>query len=207
MGKITDIAKQKRNKSRVSVFIDGEFVCGLDEVTAAAARIKIGDEIAEDALKRLVHDSETNSAFERAVSYLSFAPRSRKEIEKYLADKGYDREIADLALERLDAYRYIDDRAYAEALIKAKSKRYGTFRLKAELKKKGVSSEIIDELLSDGGEDNIDIIAEKYMSSHKSSDKQKLKRFLAGRGFSWESISSAVSRLEDTGAFDADDDE
>lgn len=55
MGKITDIAEQRRNKSRVSVFIDGEFACGLDAVTAAAARIKIGDEITAEELKRISH--------------------------------------------------------------------------------------------------------------------------------------------------------
>ncbi|MCX4314172.1 MAG: hypothetical protein OSJ83_10025, partial [Clostridia bacterium] len=40
VGKITDIARQKRNTSRVSVFIDDEFVCGLDAVTAVAAPVR-----------------------------------------------------------------------------------------------------------------------------------------------------------------------
>lgn len=87
MGKITDIQKQKRNKTRVSVYIDGEFVCGLDEITAASARIKIGDEISADELKAVVCRSEINSAFERAVNYVSYAPRARREVERYLSEK------------------------------------------------------------------------------------------------------------------------
>jgi hypothetical protein len=93
VGKITDIARQKRNTSRVSVFIDDEFVCGLDAVTAVAARLKIGDEITAEHLREIVFDSEVNSAFERAVSYLSRSPRTRREIERYLREKDYEKEL------------------------------------------------------------------------------------------------------------------
>lgn len=207
MGKITDIQKQKRNRTRVSVYIDGEFVCGLDEVAAAKSRLKVGDEITESELKAVVFESELNSAFERAVAYLGLAPRARKEIERYLVDKGYDRTVVTAALEKLDGYKYIDDRLYAESFIRSKSKKYGTYRLKAELKKKGIAQDIIDELLEDGGDDNVYAVAQKYLRSHRACDKQKLKRFLAGRGFSWDSIDAAVSRLCDEGAFDTDADD
>lgn len=205
MGRITDIVRQKRNKTRVSVFIDEEFVCGLDEVTALAARLKVGDDIDENELKKVVFESELNSAFERAVGYLSLSPRSRKEIERYLTDKGYDADVVAAALKRLDAYRYVDDRAYAESYVRSMSKRYGSFRLASELKRKGIAQDIIDELLDDGGDTAVLDVAKKYMRSHKTADKQKLKRFLAGRGFGWDSISDAVSKLADDGAFDTDD--
>ncbi len=196
MGKITDIARQKRNTSRVSVFIDGEFVCGLDAVAAASARIKIGDEITAEELKKVVFSSEVNSAFERGVSYLSSVPRSKREIEQKLRDKGYDREVIDEAVSRLVSYKYIDDRAYAECYIRSKSKQYGKFRLAAELKKKGVGSDIIDELLDDGHEDAT-AAARKYLRAHPTSDVPRLKRFLAGRGFSWDAISSAINEVSD----------
>ncbi|MBD5131542.1 MAG: hypothetical protein HDT28_02965 [Clostridiales bacterium] len=204
MGIVTDITKQKRNKTRVNIFIDNEFVCGLDEIAVASARIKIGDELSPEALKKLTVSSELNSAFERAVGYLSLAPRARGEIEKYLRDKGYDREVVSQTLDKLDGYHYIDDRAYAESYIKSKSKKYGSFRLQAELKKKGIAPEIISELLEDGGNDGAYGVACKYLKSHRTGDKQKLKRFLAGRGFSWDSINAVVSRLSDEGACDGD---
>lgn len=205
MGKITDIQKQKRNKTRVSIFIDDEFVCGLDEVAVASSRLKIGDSITADELKSLVEKSELNSAFERAVGYLSAAPRAKKEIYRYLADKGYDKEIIVKTLDKLSAYRYIDDYAYAQSYIRSKSKKYGVFRISAELKQKGIDQEVIDRLTGDLPEDGIMDIATKYIRSHNNADKQKLKRFLAGRGFSWDSINSAVSKLAD--AFEKSDDE
>ena len=195
MGKITDIQKQKRNRTRVSIFIDGEFVCGLDEVAAASARLKIGDEITADELKSVMEKSELNSAFERAVGYLSIAPRAKKEIYKYLLDKGYDKAIIMQTIDKLVAYHYIDDYLYAQTYIRSKSKKYGSFRISAELKQKGIVQSVIDELMDDAPEDNITDIARKYIKSHKSADKQKLKRFLAGRGFSWDSINSVVAQL------------
>lgn len=195
MGKITDIQKQKRNKSRVSIFIDGEFVCGLDEVAVASSRLKIGDEITADELKRVMEKSELNSAFERAVGYLAASPRAKKEIRRYLADKGYDKGIVEQTIQKLDAYHYTDDYLYAQSYIKSKSKKYGTFRISAELRQKGIAQDIIDELLDDAPEDNIMEIANKYLKSHKSADRQRLKRFLAGRGFSWDSINNAVAQL------------
>lgn len=206
MGVITDITKQKRNKTRVNIFIDGEFVCGLDEVAVAASRIKVGDSMTEQEFTALVENSELNSAFERAVGYLSLGARARREIERYLLDKGYTRDITDKTLEKLDSYRYIDDYAYAQSFVKSKSKKYGSFRLAAELRKKGIADDVISEL-TENSDDGALAVAQKYLASHKSADKQKLKRFLAGRGFSWDSISCALSELNEQGAFDASDDE
>ncbi len=206
MGKITDIQKQKRNRTRVSIFIDGEFVCGLDEVAAASARLKIGDEITADELKSVMEKSELNSAFERAVGYLSIAPRAKKEIYKYLLDKGYDKAIIMQTIDKLVAYHYIDDYLYAQTYIRSKSKKYGSFRISAELKQKGIAQSVIDELLDDAPEDNITDIAQKYIRSHKSADRQKLKRFLAGRGFSWDSINSVVAQLSSELDGSGDDD-
>lgn len=208
MGKITDIVKQKRNKSRVSVFIDGEFAIGLDELTAVKARLAIGNDITEEKLMHVVFDSEVNSAFERAVNYLSAVPRSRLEIYQYLIGKGYDKRVCSTVMDRLDEYRYTDDRAYAELLVRSKSSKYGKIKLAVELKNKGVSSEIIEEVLSESDdgeyeeENNARTVAEKYVKTHSSCDVLKLKRFLATRGFSWGAIDCAVSKLKASGAFD-----
>lgn len=207
MGRITDISRQKRNKTRVNIYIDDEFVCGLDEMAVATARFKIGDEISPERLKELVRASELNSAFERAVGYLGPSPHSKKEVERYLYGKGYDKSVIADTLDKLTQYRYVDDRAFAALYIKSKSKKYGSFRIAAELKQKGVDARIIAELTEGETDNNATDIALKYLKSHRNADKQKLKRFLAGRGFSWDSISSTVSELAERGAFDGGEEE
>lgn len=211
MGKITDISRQKRNPSRVSVFIDGEFALGLDAVTAVAARIKIGDEVSAEQLKEVSHKSEVNSAFERAVGYLSASPRAASEIKRYLKDKGYDAVVACETVDRLEQYRYIDDAAYAKSYVKSKSRKYGRIRLAAELRKKGVSSDIISQTLDGEPSDEFEDsrydeddgaieTARRYLRSHKYAETPKLKRYLAGRGFTWDSINAAVRVLDEEGS-------
>ena len=58
MGKITDITKQ-RNGKRANIFIDGVYRCGLELITVAAAHLKIGDELDDDALETLQMRSES----------------------------------------------------------------------------------------------------------------------------------------------------
>ncbi len=209
MGKITDIVRQKRNKTRVSIFIDGEFVTGLDAVALAQARVNIGDELDPSELKTIVHKSEVNGAFDRAVGYISHMPRSRRETERYLRDKNYAKEVISEVVEKLIDYRYLDDRAYAQTYARQKSAKYGMFRIRAELKLKGVSDEIIAEIADDGGDDADGALAaaRKYVSARRTPEILKLKRFLAGRGFSWDGISSAVRALKSEGVFDVETDD
>lgn len=195
MGKITDICVQKHNRDRVNIFVDGEFVCGMDALSAVASRLRIGDEASEEEIKSAVRAGEVNSAFERAADYLSYAPRCKREIERYLERKGYDHEVVDDAVSRLVSYRYIDDEAYAASYIKSRGKKYGSFRIASELRQKGIAPEIISSLLDDA-EESAEGVAHKYMSSHPSADRSKLRRFLAGRGFSWDSIDEALSSIE-----------
>ena len=53
MGKITEISPQARDKTRVNVYIDGAFVCGLSLETAVKHRLKAGAEIDGERLKEI----------------------------------------------------------------------------------------------------------------------------------------------------------
>lgn len=196
MSVITDIQKQKHNKSRVNIFADGEFVCGMDELAAASAGLKVGNVVTTDELASAYASGELNSAFERAVGYLALSLRSRAEIFKYLSGKGYAPDIVEKTLDKLDGYKYVDDYEYAQAYVKSKSKKYGSFRLAADLRQKGIAREIIAELIDGSNEAGIADVANKYLAAHRDTDVPKLKRFLAGRGFSWDAISSVVAELK-----------
>lgn len=150
--------------------------------------------------------SELDSAFGKATDYLSYSPRSAQEIRKYLAGKGYDKDIVDETMTKLVSYRYIDDEAYAVSYIRSRSKKYGEFRIASELKAKGIAADLIKTLLEEQEESAATDVARKYIASHRNADKQKLRRFLAGRGFSWDDISDAVSTLDGEGIFDTEED-
>lgn len=202
MGKITDIVRQKGNKKRVSLFLDGAFFCGLDELTAVKNRLETGAEIDEDELARLQRESEYTTALDKALSYLSVRPRSEREIRDYLKGKGYLSSVADKVSQRLEELGYLDDEAYARQYIDENKSRYGTLRLKNELIKRGVDRNIIGEQLAET--DRSEAVAELARSLFKScgGDRYKLKSKLYAKGCNGDDISLALDALESEGLFD-----
>ena len=89
MGIITEVTIQKKNRSRVSVYVDGEFFCGMQSITAAKEGIKPGAEVDEAELMRVIAESESVEAFDKALLYIGKGPRTKKEIESYLIKKEY----------------------------------------------------------------------------------------------------------------------
>ena len=69
MGIITKIEDQK-NKKRFNIFVDNAFFCGLMKETAILANLKVGKEINEDELNKLIFNSEVKMAFEKALKKL-----------------------------------------------------------------------------------------------------------------------------------------
>ena len=141
MGIITAVEPQQKNKNRVSVFIDGEFACGLSLFTAAKFGLKAGKEICSELLSSAIKDSETGVCFDIACRLLGSRRKSEKEIEKYLLGKGFDPEVVGVAVERLKEYHYIDDIAFVKDYIATYGKKYGVKKLRFELKNKGLDEE------------------------------------------------------------------
>ncbi|MBQ7453090.1 MAG: RecX family transcriptional regulator [Clostridia bacterium] len=116
MGVITKIEVQ-RNKKRASVFIDNAFFCGLMVETVVANRLKVGQNVDEDELKRIIVESETKRATEYLLKLISGRIYSKSELLTKLKSKGYDEEVAGCATCKLEEYGYIDDEAYAKTYV------------------------------------------------------------------------------------------
>lgn len=208
MGKITDIAFQKKNKNRMSIFIDDAFVCGLEAITVKRNRLEIGDEITEEELKRIQAESESGIAFERAVKLCSGRSRTKREIKRYLLDKGYTSEVVNSVMKKLAEYGFTDDFRFCREYVAAYSKRVGLKKIKFDLKRLGAEDEAISAALEEVNdqEDEAFAAAEKYIRTHRNFVIAKLKSHLYSRGFSMSDINAAVDRISDVYETDGDDD-
>lgn len=201
---ITEIKPQAKNKGRVSVYADGEFLCGLEKLTVLECRLHVGDEVDPERLREAVAGSEATAAFEKAASYLGARPRTEKEIHTYLSGKGYSPETVERVIGRLFEYRYLDDAEYCRIYIDTYRHKSGARKLEAELRAKGVARETVDsalEALEDQTEE-VAHIAERYLRTHKP-DKRKLTAYLLGKGFDYDTIKSALGNFD----FSEDDSE
>ena len=190
MGIITEISQQK-NKKRVNIFVDSEFKSGLGVETAIKFGLKTGKEINDKELEQIIIESETHSAFETALKFLSTTPKTKYEIKQKLFKKGFIKDVVENALMKLEEYHYIDDESYVKMYIDSVSKKSKT-EIQRNLRAKGIEKEIIDTALLEfdelSEEQNAFDYATKYMKN-KIVDTKSLRNLMLNlmrKGYSYE---------------------
>lgn len=92
-----------------------------------------------------------HKVWEAALSLLDYRGYSSGELQHKLQDKGYPIEIITAVIKRLKEVGLIDDYAYARGLLRAKFSSKGLVgpALRADLKRKAIDLQIIDELIDE----------------------------------------------------------
>lgn len=204
--KITKIEPQKRNKNRVSVYIDETFAFGVDMEVAYTCGLKEGLDIDRQWLDEVVRKEEQFRAQNYALNLLSYRARSEREIMERMQQKGYESSVIKDTIAYLKEQGYLDDYAFAEMFIRDKSElnKYGQNRIKTELYKKGVAREVINGLIEEMIDSNSEYekakeLAEKKIKSYQKDSKQaqyrKLNGFLIRKGYPYDVVSRVVKEL------------
>ena len=199
-GKVTALRVQKSGRDRVRVFVDGEHAFSLQSTVAAG--LHKGQELTDGEIGRLRERDDAERAYERALHYLSFRPRSTWEVRLYLQKRGVTEASIDLALARLQRARLVDDREFARFWVDNREsfRPRGRWALRAELRQKGIAPEIIESAIEAVDEEaNAMTAARRRAHRLDRSDEQTYRRrlmgFLRRRGFSTEISRGVVSRL------------
>ncbi len=200
-GTITALVAQKKNKNRVSVYLDGKFAFGLAAIEAI--QLKRDQVLSDDDIARLRDLDNVEKAHDRALHFLSFRPRSEAEVRRNLKDAEFAPHTIEAAIERLKRSGLLDDRAFAQYWLENR----GQFSprsaraLKAELRQKGVAAETVDESLQAAAHDDDEAAfraalprARRLAHLDAREFKQKLGAYLARRGFGYEVASEAARR-------------
>ena len=201
MSIITDISVQKRNKSRVNIYLDGEFACGMEAIVAIENRLKVGTEISLERLRELSRESDIESAFAKSIKLLSKTLKTKYELKKYLLEKGYSDDVVDVVIDKLKSYNYINDKEYAQAYINDKKASSGKKKIYAELRQRGIGDYILDEALKtvskEEEQQTIRRLAQKYIKG-KTLDiklKKNLANYLYAHGFEWDDYIGIINEL------------
>ncbi len=203
MKTVTRLVVQKRDKERVNVYLDGEFAFGL--ALAEALTLRIGQTLTEEQIAALQHEDGYHKARARALDQLSRRPRSRREMERFLAKHEVAPAQIERVLDRLSEVGLLDDAAFARFWIETRD----TFRprsamaIRHELRTKGLDETIIDQALAEIGLDEVEgayRVALKLLPRLRAIPtqrdfQQKLAGHLGRRGFSWEVIRQVAERL------------
>jgi len=200
MAVITALEVQKRNKERVNVYLDGEFAFGLTLIQAV--QLKKGQVLTDAQISALRSDDEVNKAYDHAVRFLGYRPRSVSETRKNLIDKGYPEDAIEACLSKLISQGYLDDEAFARYWVDNRSefKPRGGRALRAELRLKGIPDAVITTVLAeqDAQDDAYRAAKDKvrrYKGKSRAEMKHKVGQFLARRGFDYRTSETVLSQL------------
>ena len=192
-GTITSLVTQKRNKSRVNVFLDGEFVFGLAAIHAVPLRK--GQQLTEEDIKQLKHKDLLEVAYERALNFLSYRPRSEWEVQRKLksAISDIQEEQLEQVLERLRRAGLLDDAEFANYWVSNRDqfKPRGKRALRYELRQKGIGEAQIEPALETIDEDDAAMRAAQTRASRfaglsRNMFYKRLGDFLSRRGFNYD---------------------
>ena len=199
--RITALKVQKRNRQRVNVHIDDRFAFGL--MAIEAMRLKIGQHLSVAEIARLKKSDQVEVAYERALNFLSYRPRSDAEVRRRLTENEFDSPTIDEVIDRLGRAGLVDDEAFAHYWVENRDafRPRGSRALRYELYQKGVPDSVIDAALADYDENDAAYRAAasqaQKLARQPDTDtrRTKLIAFLNRRGFSYEITRSIVDRL------------
>lgn len=202
MNIITKIEIGKKNKDRVNIFINEEFAFSVSAEIVYKENLKVKQDIDIDYFKKIVNEDNYIKCKNTALKIIERTHKSEKEIRDKLALKEYENHIIDKAINFLKEYNFLNDNNYAKMYVRDKSKTQGQMKIKYTLKQKGIDEELIEKELSMLDNDNIkevalDLASKKYKTLCKRENdkyklKQKLYRFLMGKGYEYNLISEVV---------------
>ncbi len=200
-GKITALKAQKRNPNRISVYLDGEYAFGLARIVAAW--LQIGQQMTTEQVAKLRAQDTVEVAYQKALHFLSYRPRSEAEVQQRLIKQGYTELDIETVLQRLREHGFVQDTDFARQWIENRS----TFRprshrvLAMELRQKGVGEETIQDALTDAKDDEELAYQaalhrlQRYENLDWEVFREKLGGFLLRRGFTYGTVSPVVRRL------------
>lgn len=212
--KITELTPQKKNPNRFNLYVDDKFYCGVSLDVVAKHNLYKSKEVEDTVLSMILYDSLVEKLNFRVTVYLSRYRKTEKEARQYISELLYKKQgdwfakdlkinkneivekITDFALENklLDDYQFAVDYISDRTENKPRSK----YLIQLELRRKGVSEQIISEafktqeLLISDEELIVKLCKKKYGVEKISMDDKKKISFFQRKGFSWDIIGGII---------------
>ncbi len=201
---------EKGKADKIHISIDGAYTMTVDATYWYGLGIKNKTEIDEEELAQLKSRVNSRRAFNKAIELISRREHSRKEIITKLTQRSYG-DVADETADELERLGYLDDerfaRMYANELKQRKT--MGKRRISQELYIKGISRDIIqdvlDEIEENPCEEIIEVINQKYY--RYLDDEKGRNRAINGLvrlGYSYSDIKNALKEFDNSVNMDYD---
>lgn len=201
--KITSIEPQ-RNKNRVNIYVDNLFSIGIEEELRYKYSLQVDMEVDDDFIKEVLKAEEQHKVTNHALNLLSYRQRSIREIYNALKRKGFEESYIQYTIDYCIENNYLNDKNFAVSFVndKINLNKLGPERIKYELINKGISKDIIDDILIIDRDEQYELameLARKKLPSYRKDDTnaryRKLSSFLQRKGYSYDIISKVMRAI------------
>lgn len=189
-------------KGRYALMVDGEFLFSLHRDTVLLTPwLQRDAEVTPPQLEDLRREDEVRQAKEKAMDCLSAAAQTGGMLREKLRRR-YSEEAVEAAVCRMEELGLINDLDYSRrfAADAVNLRYYPKRRIAAELQRKGVSEEILSEVLAEITEETeiktaCRLLEKQYREKQLCDrrERDKVKAALQRRGFGCETIRAAVN--------------
>lgn len=202
MSEITDLNIGKRQGKRVNVFLDGKFAFSLQAEVAVKEGLQVGQELSAEQVKAITGSDQFQRCFNVAIRCLGYRPRSESEVRGQLQRRRFDVSSIETVLAKLKEQGLVDDVAFAQ-FWKDNRESFSPrsqWLMRLELRRKGVSGEIIDNVVNavDDGDSAYRAAlsrARRWSLSDYEVFRRRLGEYLRRRGFGYEVVRYTVERV------------
>lgn len=199
---VTAVTETTRKK--VKIEFDHQFTLVLYKGELKAFSLREGAEVPDDTIERIEDQILKKRATKYAMNLLVKKDYTSKELTDKLTKAGYTENSAGAALAYVSSYHYVDDLSYTRRYLETYSDRKSIKKMQMELRQKGISDKLFtqarNEAQMEDESDTLRYYAQKKARSldlSQNKDRQKLLRFLVGRGFPFSAAREMLEKLSE----------
>ena len=197
------ISKIKKNNNKYTIILSDNSSLSFYSDTLIKYNLLKPREISDKELEEIINYNDYIEAYNKALTYISYKQRTKKEIKDKLCN--YSIDVIDKVIKKLDELSLLDEKKYIEAFINDQINlgNKGPFYIKKELKKLNINIDYIDEILNNINEnvwiEKVKKIVDKKINTNKKLPKEslllKIKNDLILLGYSKNIIDKVLSNI------------
>jgi len=202
LNKITALRISKGRNKKINVSLDGKRAFSLEVDVALKEKLKVGQEISTNKIEAIKKADYQQQCYGAAARLLCYRPRSEHEMRQRLTKLGFDTDTIEGLLNKLKDQGLLNDIDFATFWRDTRQSfsPRSQWLTKMELKQKGISTEIIDQVTNNiNDKDNAYNAAKKKALSLGKTDYQLFRRrlgeYLKRRGFGYNVIMRTIERI------------
>lgn len=203
---VQGLAPDTRRPGSTRVLVGGRPAWTVPADVVTALGLLVGQLLSGEAISQLDAAAEEEGAVRSALRSLELRAHGAVELARKLERKGHGKDSVSAALTRLDRLGLLDDRAFAQAYIAARSARgRGPERLRRDLAMLGVEPEIARQVLAESQAGVDDPLAQPLALARKrvaqlkglpkEARRRRLAAYLARRGFQGSEVRGVVESV------------